>query len=65
MNERFTAIQAAKQRGETEIAVGSISKPPRTLFATELATDPGNFRNRCMSEYYGLDSINLGPPARQ
>jgi len=65
MSERFTAIQAAKQRGETEIAVGSISKPPRTLFATELATDPGNFRNKCMSEYYGLDSINLGPPARQ
>lgn len=62
MRARIDAIQAAKNRGETKIVVASVSRPPRTLFATDLETDPRNFRNTCMSEYYGVESITLGPP---
>ncbi len=58
--DRIAAIQAAKKRGETEIVVASLSHPPRTLFATDIATDPGNFRNECLSEYYQVHSIRLG-----
>ncbi|MDS4030452.1 MAG: DUF6056 family protein [Candidatus Contendobacter sp.] len=61
---RFDAIQAAKNRGETEIIVGSISKPPLTLFAAYLETDPGDFKNQCMSEYFEVKSIRLGSPAQ-
>ena len=64
MRERFVAIEATKQRGETEITLGSISRPPRTLFAADLVTDPNNPRNACMSEYYGLKAIRLGAPTR-
>lgn len=60
LQEREAAIQAAKRRGETEITVSSLSRPPRTLFATDIATDPGNFRNQCLSEYYQVRSIRLG-----
>jgi hypothetical protein len=60
LQEREAAIQAAKKRGETDITVASLSHPPRTLFATDIATDPGNFRNQCMSEYYQVHSIRLG-----
>lgn len=62
MNERFAAIESAKKRGETEITLSTISRPPRTLFATELTSDPNNFRNSCMSEYYELKAIRLGTP---
>ncbi|MFO1421891.1 MAG: DUF6056 family protein [Candidatus Competibacteraceae bacterium] len=64
MHERINAIQAAKNRGETEIVVDSISKPPLTLFAAYLETDPNNMRNQCMSEYFEVKSITLGPPAK-
>ena len=60
----MVAIQQAKQHGETDITVESLSRPPRTLFATDIATDPGNFRNQCLSEYYQVKSIRLGAPAR-
>ena len=60
MRERFSVIQAAKDRGETEIMVDSLSRPPRTLFATDIETDPNNFRNQCMREYYEVKSIRLG-----
>lgn len=60
MRERINTIQAAKNRGETKIVVASVSRPPRTLFATDLETDPRNFRNTCMSEYFGIESIRLG-----
>jgi len=65
MRERFSAIQAAKNRGETEIIVDSLSRPPRTLFATDLETDPDNFRNQCMREYYEVKSIKLGSTKRE
>ncbi len=60
MRERVGAIQAAKNRGETDIIVSSLSRPPRTLFATDLTTDPKNARNQCLSEYYEVTSITLG-----
>jgi hypothetical protein len=62
LRDRFNTIQAAKNRGETEIVVGSISRPPLTLFAAYLETDPENFRNQCMSEYFEVKSIKLGSP---
>lgn len=62
MHERISSIQAAKSRGETEITVSSISRPPRTFFATDLDTNSLNPRNQCMSEYYEVKSITLGPP---
>ena len=64
MQARIADIQKAKQQGETEIMVASLSHPPRTLFATDIATDPGNFRNQCLSEYYQIKSIRLGASAR-
>lgn len=64
LQDRFAAIQAAKDRGETDIVVDSISKPPLTLFATYLETDPNNFRNQCVSEYYQVKSIRLGSTAK-
>jgi len=64
LRDRFDAIQAAKNRGETEIIVGGISRPPLTLFAAYLETDPGNFKNQCMSEYFEVKSIRLGSPAQ-
>ncbi len=60
MRARFNAIQAAKDRGETDIIIDSLSRPPRTLFATDIETDPNNFRNQCMREYYEVKSIRLG-----
>ena len=60
MRQRFSAIHVAKGRGETEIIVDSLSRPPRTLFATDIATDPNNFRNQCLREYYEVNSIRLG-----
>lgn len=62
MRERFAAIKAAKQRSETEITLGSISRPPRTLFAADLTSDPKNHRNACLSEYYGFNAVRLGTP---
>jgi hypothetical protein len=60
MRARFAAIEAAKKRGYKEITLASISRPPRTLFAADLTTDPKNHRNACMSEYYGFESVKLG-----
>ncbi len=62
MRERINTIQTAKNRGETDIVVDSISRPPQTLFAAYLETDPNNMRNQCMSEYFGVKSIALGRP---
>ena len=64
MQARIADIQKAKQQGEAEIVVASLSRPPRTLFATDIATDTGNFRNQCLSEYYQIKSIRLGASAR-
>ena len=64
LRDRFATIQAAKNRGETEIVVDSISRPPVTLFAAYLETDPENFINQCMSEYFEVKSIKLGSPAK-
>ena len=62
MRVRRAVLQAARERGETDIVVASLSRPPRTLFATDLATDPNNFRNQCLREYYQVRSIRLGNP---
>ncbi|HRZ51595.1 MAG TPA: DUF6056 family protein [Candidatus Contendobacter sp.] len=64
LQDRFDTIRAAKNRGETEIIVHSISKPPLTLFAAYLETNPHDMRNQCMSEYFEVKSIKLGSPAK-
>ena len=64
LRDRLATIQAAKNRGETEIVVGSISRPPLTLFTAYLETDPENFINQCMSEYFEVKSIKLGSPTK-
>ena len=65
MNERFAAIEAARRHNEREIILNTISRPPRTLFAADLTTDPANHRNACLAQYYGFDKVRLGttPPA--
>jgi len=62
MRVRRAVLQAARERGDTDIVIASLSRPPRTLFATDLETDPNNFRNQCMREYYQVRSIRLGNP---
>lgn len=62
MQTRFTQIDAATQRGDKEITLTSISRPPRTLFATDITSDPKNFRNACLGKYYGFDTVKLGTP---
>jgi len=61
MMARVDLIRSARASGRTDVDVPSLSRPPRTLFATEITTDAGNFRNRCLAEYYGFRSIRLGP----
>ena len=60
MQVRFAALELARQGTDRNPVVASISRPPRTLFATELSTDPANFRNVCMATYFGLQSVRLG-----
>jgi hypothetical protein len=60
--ERRAMIEAAKAAGQDDVVVPSLSRPPRTLLATEMTTDPENFRNRCVAAYHGLRSIRLGSP---
>lgn len=60
MQKRLDTIQAAKNQGVTDMVVASLSHPPRTLFATDIATDPHNFRNECTRAYYQFKSIRLG-----
>jgi len=64
MDERYSVIRKAKDRGETDIVVDSLSRPPETLFATDISTDPRNHRNQCMREYYEVDSIRLGDDSK-
>ena len=60
MARRHELIRAAKASGQTDVLLPSLSRPPRTLLATEITTDPDNFRNRCLAEYHGFRSIRLG-----
>lgn len=62
LDARYAALRAAAARGETHVVVASLSRPPRTLFATDVTTDPRNHRNRCASQYFGVQSIRLGSP---
>ena len=62
MRVRFAEIDAAAMRGDREITLTSISRPPRTLFATDITSDPKNFRNACLGNYYGFDAVKLGTP---
>jgi len=64
MRERFDMLRLNQGDGAMEVTVGSISRPPRTLFATDFVTDSRNFRNSCASEYFGVKSINLGAPTK-
>ncbi|HNY50493.1 MAG TPA: DUF6056 family protein [Smithella sp.] len=63
MQARFAQIDAAMKRGDKEITLASISRPPRTLFATDITSDPKNFRNACLGSYYGFDTVRLGTPS--
>ena len=60
MTTRLELIRRASGEGVLDLEVPSLSRPPRTLFATELTTDPGNSRNLCPARYYGLRSLRLG-----
>lgn len=60
MAARLELIREAQSQGDRGLEVPSISRPPRTLFATELTTDTANFRNACPARYYGLEWIRLG-----
>ncbi len=60
MQARFSTLELARNGADRNAVVASISRPPRSLFATELATDPANFRNACMAAYFGLQSVRLG-----
>lgn len=60
MMARLDLIRSARASGRMDVEVPSLSRPPRTLFATEITTDTRNFRNMCLSDYYGLRSIRLG-----
>ena len=60
MSARMDLIKEAKNNAILDIEVPSLSRPPRTLYTTEITTDPNNFRNSCLAEYYGLRTIVLG-----
>lgn len=60
MQARFDVLENAHKSANPDAIVASASRPPRTLFATELSTDPANFRNACMAAYFGLRSVRLG-----
>jgi hypothetical protein len=64
MAERFAALRASQGNGAIDVSVASISRPPRTLFATDVVTDAANFRNTCVAEYFGVRSVSLRAPAR-
>lgn len=59
MNARLNLIKDAKQSAIADLKIPSLSRPPRTLFTTEITSDPKNFRNACLAEYYGLKSISF------
>lgn len=60
MAERRRLIDAAKASGQEDLVLPSLSRTPRTVVATEITTDSGNFRNRCLADYHGLRSVRLG-----
>jgi Family of unknown function (DUF6056) len=64
MQARFAMLRSVQGNSALDVTVGGISRPPRTLFATDFVTDPRNFRNSCASEYFGVRSITLGAPAK-
>jgi hypothetical protein len=59
MNARQNLIRDAKQNSIADLKVPSLSRPPRTLYTTEISSDPTNFRNTCLAEYHGLRSISF------
>jgi hypothetical protein len=59
MDARMNLIRDAKQNSIADLKVPSLSRPPRTLFTTEISSDTKNFRNSCLAEYYGLRSISF------
>lgn len=62
MSQRFSIIQASAGKPDIDVVVPSLSRAPRTLLSTELTSDPANFRNACVSRYYGVRSIRIGLP---
>jgi len=64
MRMRFDVLAARAGDRTLDLRFESISRPPRTLFATDIGTDPSNFRNRCLADYYAVRSVTLGPAAR-
>ena len=57
MNARMSLIREASPLAN--LKVPGLSRPPRTLFTTDITSDPNNFRNTCLAEYYGLKSISF------
>ena len=64
MAQRFAALQASQGNAGLDVAIASVSRPPRTLFATDVVTDATNFRNTCVAEYFGVRSVSLRAPSR-
>lgn len=62
MDSRLELIRKAALNGVLDLKVPSLSRVPRTVHVTEVTTDPSNFRNSCLAEYYGLRTIALGVP---
>ena len=60
MQARFATLELAGKSADRDVVVESLSRPPRTIFATELSTDSANFRNACMASYFGLQKVRLG-----
>lgn len=58
MNARMGLITEAQKQSLTDLEVPTLSRPPRTLFTTDITSDQNNFRNTCLAEYYGLRSIS-------
>lgn len=64
MQARFAMLRSVQGSAAMDVTVESISRPPRTLFATDFVTDPRNIRNACAADYFGVKSITLGAPSK-
>ena len=58
--KRIDIIFNEKKKNNLDIVVPSLSKLPRHLVAGEITTNAEDIRNRCMANFYGVNSIVLG-----
>lgn len=61
MRARFALLELHRGDVARDIALASLSRPPRTLFATDIGTDRADPRNVCVAWYFQLRSVTLGP----